>query len=204
MYFMEPSPEQSAAWSTFADIVRSISGQITALHPKWACLDDYVHELDSIERRRLPGWRLRHMMFDTDLERRQARIAARMAEFPDPGAVRRAFETMLLDRPAIFPKVRDEMDYTFDPVGWRSVAWRALTTSHWTVDEAVEFARLIVTSGPWDNEARKSKEAIVAVVSAWPKEGSVLAFLAEAQCRADVGAFVRDDIAKLLNKAQDR
>jgi hypothetical protein len=99
--------------------------------------------------------------------------------------------------------VRDECDYyIYEPLGWRAVAWHALITTHWTMDDALFLARLIVESGPWDKEARKSKETILAVASAWPKEAAVLAFLAEAANRTDVGAFVRSDIEKLLAEAQ--
>ena len=182
---------------------RDLSQRMAALHPKWPRIDDYIKELDSVAERRLPGWKRAQFMFDTDLEHRQSRVAFRMSQFPDAAAVRRAFENMLFDRPPLYPKVRDEQEYfMFEPMGWRSVAWTALTGSHWSVDEALEFARLIVSLGPWDDEARKSKEAIEAVVRAWPNEESLSAFLTETARRADVGAFVRDDIASLRSQAQ--
>jgi hypothetical protein len=180
-----------------------LSRRIAALHPKWPRIDDYIEELDGVAKRRLPGWRRAYIMFDTDLENRQSRVAFRMSQFPDAVAVRRAFETMLFGRPPLYPKVRDEQDYfQFEPIGWRGVAWTALTRSHWSVDEGVDFARRVVGSGPWDNEARKSKEAIEAIVRTWPNEESVVAFLAESEGRADVGGFVRDDIARLRSEAQ--
>ncbi len=192
-------PVYVAAEQTAHDLSR----RIAALHPKWPRIDDYIDELDSVAKRRLPGWRRAYSMFDTDLETRQSQVAARMSQFPDAVAVRRAFETMLFDRPPLYPKVRDEQDYyQFEPIGWRCVAWIVLTRSHWSVDEAVDFARRVVGSGPWDDEARKSKEAIEAVVRTWPNEESVVAFLAESEDRADVGAFVRDAIARLRGEAQ--
>lgn len=202
-YYMEPSPEQLAAWACVADIARDLSEKLAALHPKWQHIDDFIQEFDTVHQRRLPGWQHAQFMFDTDLEYRQSMVAYRMSQFPNPTAVRRAFETMLFDRPPLYPKARDEQDYfQFEPIGWRCVAWTALTRSHWSVDEAVDFARRVVGSGPWDGEARKSKEAIEAVVRSWPDAESVLAFLAECEGRADVGAFVRDDIARLRSEAQ--
>ena len=200
---MDPSPEQLAAWAGLTDIARDLFEKLAALHPKWPRIDDYIEEFDSIAKRRLPGWQRAQFMFDNDLEHRQSRVAFRMSQFPDAIAVRRAFETMLFDRPPLYPKVRDEQDYfRFEPLGWRCVAWAALTSLHWTVDEALEFTRIIVELGPWDAEARKSKEAIEAVVRTWPTAESVMDFLAECEGREDVGAFVRDDIARIRSEAQ--
>jgi hypothetical protein len=202
-YDLEPSPEQVAAWARLADAVRDMSGKLAALHPKWPHIEDYVQELDSVGKRRLPGSKLPFSILQMDLECRQARVARRMSRFPDQAAVRNTFETMLFDRPAIFPKGVKEMDYhTCEPVGWRHVAWDVLTTSLWSVNEAVDFARCIVDLGPWDNEARKSKEAIGAVIRAWPKEESVLAFVGDIVHHADVGAFARDEVGKLFGEAQ--
>jgi hypothetical protein len=200
--FIKPAAEQEAAWAGLADHVRDLSAKAADMHPKWPSMDGYVKELDTVHQRRLPGWARGLRMFDIDLEWREARIVARLARFPDAAAVRRTLETLLLERAAIWPQVRDECDYTFEPVGWRRTAWIALTETHVTVTEAIAFARRIVSDGPWDREARKSKEAIIAVACAWPNDAGVLAFLAELAERADVGAFVREDVGRLLERAQ--
>lgn len=182
--------------------VRDWFRKIADLHPAWPRIEDYIDELDTVAQRRLAGWRRAYTMFDNDVAFRQARVARRMAQFADADAVRRAFESMLLDRPSLYPKVRDEQEYyMFEPLGWRAVAWWALMKSHWSIDDAVSFARLIVGRGPWDSEARKSKEAIEAVVRTWPQEQSVLALLAETERRADIGAFVGNDIAAIRREA---
>ncbi len=200
-YWIESSPEQTAAWTSFSGVARDLYEKLTALHPQWPGIEDYVQEFDTIEKRRLPGWTTTRSMFDTDLQERQARVVRRMARFPDPAAVRRGFETMLFERSAIFPTGLEEQDYIlFEPVGWRHVAWHVLTSSHWSVDAAVDYARCIVELGPWDEEARKSKEAIDAVVRAWPNEERVLAFVAENELRADIADFVKKNIADLLRQ----
>ena len=202
-YYVEPSPEDIAAWTSLAGVVRDLHEKLVALHPQWPGIEDYVQEFDTVDKRRLPGWKTTRGTFDTDLQERQARVMRRMARFPDPAAVRRSFETMLLERPAIFPKVMDEQDYMlFEAVGWRHVAWHVLTTSHWSVNAAVDYARCIVELGPWDKEARKSKEAIDAVVRAWPNDEGVLAFVTENELRADIGNFVKENIADLLRQAR--
>jgi hypothetical protein len=201
MRFVTAAPAQFAAWAELAESARVLLGRIADQHPKWPSIDGYVQELDSIYRRRLPGWEQIHFRFDTDLERREERIVARMANFPDAAAVRRSLETLLFERPAIWPKVWDECDYTFEPVGWRRTAWTVLTASHLAVADAIELARRIIDLGPWDKEARKSKESIIAVVTAWPNDAQVLAFVAEAAGRAELGEFVRNDIAGRLHKA---
>jgi hypothetical protein len=202
-YFVEPAAELIAAWTSLAGVVRDLCEKLIALHPQWPGIEDYLREFDTVDKRRLPGWTTTRRTSDRDLQERQARIVRRMARFPDPAAVRRGFETMLFERPAIFPTGLEEEDYMlFEPVGWRRVAWHVLTTSHWTVSAAVDYARRIVELGPWDNEARKSKEALGAVVRAWPNEERVLAFVSESKLRAEIGDFVKENIGHLLGQTK--
>jgi hypothetical protein len=193
-FFEEPSPEEVAAWDRLAGVIRDLSEEMAGLHPVWPLATDYIVELDTVERRRRPGWRRDQGLVDSDLEHRGARVAERLACWPRRAEVRRIFEEMLLDRPAVrigWP----EAGWHFDPLGWREVAWRTLVAAdNAPAADAIALARRLVEGGPWDGEARKSKEAVVAVAKAWPDDERVLAFLAEITSSPIVGDFVRDDI----------
>jgi hypothetical protein len=203
MFYEEPSPEQIAAWEGLASVVRELSEEMAGLHPLLPRAADYLVELDSVGQRRQPGWRRDYGLVDQDLEHRQARVAERLARWPDRAEVRGIFEAMLLDRPAVTIG-EPEAGWHFDPLGWRAVAWRTLVASDAPTEDAMALARLLVEGGPWDDEARKSKEAVVAVVKAWPDDERVLAVLAEITSSPIVGDFVRDDIERYRVEARQK
>jgi hypothetical protein len=189
--FTEAPPDRVAAWGNLVDVAHGLRARMEQLHPAHERIEDYIGELDAVAQSRLPRWALGEQTLNNDLQWRKARVAERMAKFPDRSAVRGAFERMLCDRPAV------EWDYLrewgdFNPMGWRNVAWRTLIQSIWTVDEALQFGRLIVECGPWDREARKSKEAIVAIGTHLEGREGVDAFLAEMTKRPDVGESTRE------------
>jgi len=200
------APEAARAtqlYATAEQAAHEMAARIAATHPAWPNLEDYIAEFDGIASRRLWGWSRAYFMFDTDLQYRQARIVRRMAQFPNPAAVRSALESLLTTRPPVYPKVRDEGDYyQFEPLFWRAIAYHALVTSHWSATDATAFARRLLAAAPTDAEARAQKEAIEVAVRTWPEAEQTRALLAEAETRPDLAAFVREDMSHLRRDAQ--
>ncbi len=190
MKWVDATPERALEWNQLVDVARDWRAGIRKLHSAKARIEDYVKELDTVAERRREGWRFAER-YDNDREAREGCVARRLAEFPDPAAVRETFETMLLNRPAVV--LRDEgPTQIFSAEGWRDVAWRSLAVSHWTVAEALDFARLLIGNGPWEHENYKAKESVVALGQHLAGRPGVSEFLAEmAQRDDDVGAATR-------------
>ena len=106
MKWVDAMPERALEWNQLVDIASDWRAGIRKLHSAKARIEDYVEELDTVAERRREGWSRFAERYDNDREAREGRVACRLAEFPDPAAVRETFETMLLNRPAVV--LRDE------------------------------------------------------------------------------------------------
>jgi hypothetical protein len=186
-------------------VAQAIAGLLPSRPPDLAhaTAAELVAQFQAIRSRRYPIAFYAHGNGDESMERehRLSRFVGHACATGSPEALAEALPKILRGD-LYFPPRRGEgpdwRQYTAD--GWRAEAWRRLVETHWTVRQAIAFAREAVAQSraePARSRGQREREAVIELARSYPGHPDVGAFLQECRTAPDLWGMVDELLVDL-------